>query len=234
MTTENDKKTETLKFGESSWDANDDMDGKVVNGKDLFLRLETGENEVRILTNPFIYLSHRFKFNETDPGFGHKIYCSISSSSCPICETGNKPKKRWLFGVISRKTGQYKIIDIGSGVYSSIKKLSQNKARFGDPKLYDISITKDPQAPPALYYSVQGLLPREPLSAGDQLIRDQNVNIDDLKRRTVPPTVQQVMERLTKLNNGITPTLVKVATGNSSGTVSEDDDEKMDMQFPEA
>ena len=49
-------------FGEISW--NDDVfsgsdNKKNTNGKDLFLRLDEGSNEMRIVTQPFQYSVHK-------------------------------------------------------------------------------------------------------------------------------------------------------------------------------
>ena len=63
-------------FGEVSW--NDDVFGgnegkKNTNSKDLFLRLEEGSNEMRLVTQPFQYLVHKYK-KEGDSGFGQNPY----------------------------------------------------------------------------------------------------------------------------------------------------------------
>src|SRR5271169_2308843 len=65
-------------FGEVSW--NDDVfageNKKQTNSKDLFLRLDEGSNEMRIITQPFQYLVHKHK-KEGDTGFGQKVSCSM-------------------------------------------------------------------------------------------------------------------------------------------------------------
>lgn len=184
-------------FGEISW--NDDFGGdkKMVNSKDLFLRLDEGSNEMRIITQPFQYLVHRYK-KEGDPGYGQKVYCSSIHGSCPVCELGDKAKPRWLLGVISRKTGTYKILDVSYAVFQDIRKLARNAQRWGDPTKYDIDIIVDKNGGATGYYSVQPIS-KEPLSAADQQIKD-NVDLDDLKRRVTPPNAEMVQKRLDKLN----------------------------------
>ena len=57
-------------FGEVSW--NDDVFGgseNKKNSKDLWLRLEEGSNEMRLVTQPFQYLVHKYK-KEDDKGYG--------------------------------------------------------------------------------------------------------------------------------------------------------------------
>ena len=115
-------------FGEVSW--SDDVfpgdDKRQANSKDLFLRLEEGSNEMRLITAPFQMLVHKVKKDAENPkDFGQKVYCSAVHGSCPCCETGDKAKPRWLIGVISRKTGTYKILDVSFAVFSQIRKYAR-------------------------------------------------------------------------------------------------------------
>lgn len=186
-------------FGEVSWE--DDVFGgsekKNTNSKDLFLRLDEGSNELRLITQPYQYLVHKYK-KEGEPGFGHKVSCSMVHGSCPLCALGDKPKPRWLLGVISRKTDTSKILDISFAVYSQIRKLARNTARWGDPTKYDIDIVVDKNGGATGYYSVQPIS-KEPLSASDQDKKDK-MDVDDLKRRVTPPTPELVQKRLDKIN----------------------------------
>lgn len=223
-------------FGEVTWES--PQGAKKENNKDLWLRLDSGSNELRIITQPFQYLSHKYKKNPTDKGFGQKVYCSGPHGSCPVCKIVEenperkdakelKAKRRWLLGVISRKTGQYKILDISYQVFSQIQKLAANHQRWGDPQKYDIDIIVDKNGGATGFYSVQPL-PKEPLSAEDQRIKD-NVDLDDLKKRVTPPTPDQVQKRLDKLNGdavGSSPTASK-----GTPAVSLDDDED-NTDFP--
>lgn len=187
----------TTTFGEISWDDESVGDSSNKNSKDLFLRLDSGSNEMRIITQPFQTLVHKYK-KEGDPGYGQKVYCSAIHGSCPVCDMGDKAKPRWLLGVISRKTGTYKILDVSFAVFSQIRKLARNTQRWGDPTKYDIDIVVDKNGGATGYYSVQPIS-KEPLSAADQVIKD-SVDLDDLKRRVTPPTPDQVQKRLDKLN----------------------------------
>jgi hypothetical protein len=231
-------------FGEVSW--NDDVfpgsDGgkKNNNSKDLFLRLEEGSNEMRLVTQPFQYLVHKYK-KEGDPGFGQKVSCSSIHGSCPLCALGDKAKPRWLLGVISRKTGTYKILDISFAVFSQIRKLARNTQRWGDPTKYDIDIVVDKNGGATGYYSVQPIS-KEPLSAADQKIKD-DADLDDLKRRVTPPTADIVQKRLDKIN-GVADTSTaapaKAATAKAAPAkaaakapaVSMSDDEDLNESFP--
>lgn len=189
----------TTTFGEVNWsdDVFGDSGKSNTNSKDLFLRLDEGSNEMRLITQPYQYLVHKYK-KEGDPGYGQKVYCSAIHGSCPLCTLGDKAKPRWLLGVISRKTGTYKILDVSFAVFSQIRKLARNTQRWGDPTKYDIDIVVDKNGGATGYYSVQPIS-KEPLSAADQQIKD-NTDLDDLKRRVTPPTPDLVQKRMDKIN----------------------------------
>lgn len=226
-------------FGEVSW--SDDVFGgdnkKTTNSKDLFLRLDEGSNEMRLVTQPFQYLVHKYK-KEGDTGFGQKVQCSAIHGSCPLCALGDKAKPRWLLGVISRKTQTYKILDISFAVFSQIRKYAKNAARWGDPTKYDLDITVDKNGGATGYYSVQAI-PKEPLSAADQVIKD-SADLEDLKRRVTPPSPEIVQKRIDKINGVTTDASAPVAaTGKKVTTakvatpaVSMTDDEELESTFP--
>lgn len=224
-------------FGEVSW--SDDVfggDKKNTNSKDLFLRLDEGPNEMRLVTQPFQYLVHKYKKDETNAkDFGQKVQCSAIHGSCPLCANGDKAKPRWLLGVISRKTNSYKILDISFAVFSQIRKYAKN-TRFGDPTKYDINVEVDKNGGATGYYSVQAL-PKEPLSAADQVIKD-SVDMEDLKRRVTPPTAEIVQKRIDKINGVTTDTSKGVGSAKASAPkpatppVSMTDDEELEKSFP--
>lgn len=230
-------------FGEVSW--NDDVFGgsenkKNTNSKDLFLRLLEGSNEMRLITQPFQYLVHKAKKDPSNPkDFGQKVACSAIHGSCPLCESGDKAKPRWLLGVISRKDGTYKILDISFAVFSQIRKLARNTQRWGDPTKYDIDIVVDKNGGATGYYSVQPIS-KEPLSAADQQIKD-NVDFDDLKRRVTPPTPDVVQKRLDRINGvasaDATPANAKKAAPSTKAApakaaVAMTDDNDLSDEFP--
>lgn len=233
-------------FGEVSW--SDDVFGgdskKNVNNKDLFLRLDEGSNEMRIVTQPFQYLVHKIKKDAANPkDFGQKVSCAAAHGNCPACETGDKAKPRWLLGVISRKTGTYKILDISFAVFSQIRKYAKNSARWGDPTKYDIDIVVDKNGSPMSYYSVQAIS-KEPLSAADQVIKDA-ADIDDLKRRVTPLTPEQVQKRMNKIlglaedasaTAALLASTAKKAAPKAAAktpSVSMTDDEELGNSFPD-
>ena len=218
-------------FGEVSW--SDDVfpgDKKQTNNKDLWLRLGAGSNEIRILTQPHQYYVHRYK-KDGDTGFGQKVSCSGVHGFCPLCAKGDKAKPRWLLGVISRADNTYKILDISYAVFSQIRKLNKNP-KFGDPTKYDINIEVDKNGGATGYYSVQAYS-KEPLSAADQALKDQKLDLEELKRKVTPLTPENVQKRIDKIN-GETTHSSPVTTGNPNtvSTVSMTDDATMEESFP--
>lgn len=194
----------TTNYGEISWSDDSYTDKKDSNKKDLFLRLEEGDNEVRLLTQPYQYLVHKIKKDPNNPkDFGQKVNCSAIHGSCPACDLNDTAKARWLLGIISRKTETYKILDISFAVFSQIRKLAKNVKSWGDPTKYDLNIVVDKNGGAIGYYSVQAIS-KEPLSAAAQQIRD-NIDLDDLKRRVTPPTPELVQKRLDSIFEGGTP-----------------------------
>ena len=151
-------------YGQTDWDLvgneNKNKDFK----KDMYLRLQDGPNRIRIVTKPFQYLAHTYK-KEGDKGFGQKVYCSAPMGSCPLCEKGDKAKRRWLVGVIDRKTSTFKILDIGYSVFQNIKSLT-NDPDWGDPSNYDIDLVVDRNGGASGYYKTNPK-PAKPLSVAD-------------------------------------------------------------------
>lgn len=228
-------------FGEVSWeDEVAGSDKKNSNNKDIWLRLDDGSNELRLVTQPHQYLVHKYKKDENDKkDFGRKVSCSAIHGSCVLCDAGDKAKPRWLLGVISRKTGTYKILDISFAVFSQIRKLARNTQRWGDPMKYDIDIVVDRNGSPMSYYSVQPIS-KEPLSAADQVIKD-TADLEDLKFKVTPPTPETVQKIIAKINGADTTnaggTVKKAAPAKAAAPkvpqVSMTDDEDLDASFPE-
>src|ERR1700722_2335640 len=99
------------KHGQVSWDddnGGNKSEGRVSN-KDLFLRLEDGNNVIRIVTPPFQYLTHKGVKKVGDPGFGRKVSCSMVHGSCVLCEAGLRASPRFFLGVLHRKSNTYKV-----------------------------------------------------------------------------------------------------------------------------
>lgn len=189
--------TTQQKHGEVDWSDDvlkiGDSKGK---GKDQFLKLKPGSNLIRVLTLPHQYYQHKYKFSG-EKGFGHRINCSAKHGHCPVCAEGDKPKKRWLFGVIDRGTNSYKILDVSWAVLSGVQSYAQDED-WGNTDQYDFDIVVNPNGGALGYYKAVAK-PKRPLSAQDLLIRDEQMDLADLERRCTPPEPSKVEERFRSL-----------------------------------
>lgn len=187
-------------FGSVSWESVDTSNGfkPRENTKDLYMRLEQGPNVVRVLTKPHQYSCHQWKVNPADPGFGNRVNSSKFHGYDILEEKYNsKIKTRWMLYVIDRKTQSVKLLDISRAVFDGIKTLVNDTEDWGDPTQYDITITVDKNAPPASYYKVNPKT-KKPLSPTDLELK-QSLDLDLLKLKTTPPTVEQMNARVAAL-----------------------------------
>lgn len=230
-------------FGEVSW--NDDInfgkenDKKSGNNKDIWLKLDEGSNVVRLLTQPHQYVVHKGIKKVGEKGFGRKVSCTLSNGKCVLCEKGFKPTPRWYLGVLDRRSGTYKVLDISYQVFSHIRKLARKVDVWGDPTKYDIDIVVDKNGGPTNYYSVQPI-PHKPLTPQEQAIRDA-APIEDLKRKIEPLTVEQAQKYLDKILAGGELALPVVKEGDKASkgaktaapTADMSDDDAIDEIFPD-
>lgn len=202
----------TQTYGEVNWDSAGKGDKS--NGKDIWMRLKEGSNEVRIITMPHQFLVHKTVKSVGDKGFGQRVNCSMANGSCPLCEKGHPVTTRWYLGIIDKSTNSYKVLDIGGSIFYAIKALNST-AVWKDPRRYNVDIIRNSKADPQHYYNVSPI-PPTPLSAADQKIVDE-ADLDDLKRRVTPPTVEQVKNRLEKILEGKPLFIPEVQSKEKSG-----------------
>jgi hypothetical protein len=199
------------KHGEIDW--TDPSVGSSDNkgGKDEFLRLAPGSNVIRILTLPHQYYQHRY-MDSSGAGkkYGYRINCSGSNGSCDVCARGDKPKRRWLLGVIDRKTNSYKILDIGYSIFKELKDYASSES-WGDPSKYDIDIKVDPAGGPTSYYHCIPSPPK-PLTATDLVLRDEH-GVEALVRRSTAPEPNFVSEKFANILKEIEGSSSMAATG---------------------
>ncbi len=186
------------KYGGMSWgDSSLSIDSKAAGGKERFLKLVPGSNVIRVLTDPYQYYQHKYKF-PGEKGFGHRIPCSAKHGACVVCAKNDKPKKRWFIGVIDRRTNTYKILDVSWSVLSDIQTYNQD-SDWGDPTQYDIDIVVNPHGGPQGYYKAVAK-PKKPLSASDLMLKEQ-VNLEYLQSKCEPALPAEVEERYQQLMN---------------------------------
>lgn len=227
----------TNQFGATSWDIDTGGGFKKENKKDEYLRLEQGSNVVRLVTKPHEYLVHRFKAHEKDPGFGERVMSSkfYGEDVLEAPPYNLKAKRRWLVGVIDRKTQSYKLLDISKSVFDGVRELARDED-WGDPTQYDVDIKVDKNGGASGYYKV---IPKskKPLSASDLEIK-QNIDLESLRKKCQPPTVEQMKTRvaavIAKSTNAskpaeTSPSVTEDKESNSATSSNQSDD---DFDFP--
>jgi len=213
-------KNNTTAYGLTNWDEVEIKKPNQGNKRVDYMKLDNGDNVVRIITKPHEYTLYRYKTNKDDPGYGTRILAPVGYDSDPLKEKGLKPQRRWLVGVISRRTQAYNILDLSPQAFKGIQELVRDED-WGDPSQYDLNIKVDKQAGPSGYYTI---IPKskKPLSAADLELKQQ-VDLDDLKRRCTPPTPEQVIERIKAID--------EKSNGGTEATATTEGDEE-DINFP--
>lgn len=213
-----------IKTGAVGWSDVKLGGGKKVEGKDLWLRLNPGSNIVRLITDPYQYWQHRVML-EGGKRYGYRINCAGKDQGCPCCEMteeqGQKAKRRWLVGVIDRKTNTTKILDIGYTVFEKIQALSAD-LDWGSPREYDLDILVNPNGGATGYYNVIAKPKKQVVS---DIVLAEEFDISELEKRTSLPTSEKVQDRLNRINEEISGTsaapVVKAATKVSNVKVVE-------------
>lgn len=131
-------------FGEVDWNSADSS-----SGKSDFMRLEEGENTVRVMSNPIQFYIHWC----TGPDGNKRKFNSPANDAAMLRrleDSGFKRTARWFVKVLDRRDNQFKALEIGPQVFNGIKSLHGNK-RWGKVTGYDITITRAPKGTQPLY-----------------------------------------------------------------------------------
>lgn len=203
-----------IKYGQVDWD-----EGNVSGGND-FMNLDQGDNEIRVLTKPYQFVVHWVK---DASGSTRKIRCAIEN--CPLCKNGEKTQCRWYLGVLDRKSGHPKILEISSQIYLGIKK-HVNNPKWGDVTAYDISINRGPKGSQPLY-TVMGDPNKTPLTDEEKALAKGFFERVDITKFTQPLTPEEVLEKMGASGNNSTGAQYAVGTqtvsANSKPSISDDD-----------
>ena len=134
-------------FGEVDWNS-----GDTGAPKNDYMKLEEGENVVRIMGNPTQFYIHWLTAQD---GSKKKIVSPIDSMALVgrLEDAGFKRQTRWIVKVLDRKDDTFKVLEVGSQIYNGIRGLFNNP-KWGKVTDYDISIMRGPKGSQPLY-SVQ-------------------------------------------------------------------------------
>ncbi len=142
-------------FGEIDWNAADS------GGKSDFMRLEEGENIVRVMGNPVQFYIH---WVNTPDGSKRKVNSPIGTPELvrALEDTGFRRQARWLIKVLDRSDDEFRVLEVGPQIYNGVKAL-YNNSRWGKVTAYDVTIGKGPKGSQPLYNVTPN--PKEPLSS---------------------------------------------------------------------
>ena len=210
----------THSYGLSTWDETVSNTGNTNRSSSNdqeripFVRLQEGNNILRIITAPYKYNMVRFKASEDERGFGKRVNCSWPVEECPTAKAGFKPKSRWLVGVIDRSDNAVKVFDMSVLVYQQLQGIKED-IEYGNPDQFDINIRMNSKAGPTGYYTV---LPRgkSALSEADVALKEASAESleSTLVRLSTPPKAETVLKRMEEL--GYTGGVVAGSGGNGS------------------
>jgi len=208
-----------VKYGQlASWDDGD------VSGPNDFMNLVEGNNNVRVVTNPFQFVVH---WTKDATGSNRKIRCAIND--CPLCRSGVKAQTRWYLGVIDRKSGQTKILEIGSQIYKGVKDYVASpdwgemiKHSWGEIMAYDINVKRGPKGTQPLY-TVMGSPKMKDITAEEVTLVENFLERVDISKFTQPSTPEEVAEKMGAPvgGNGATPAGQQYAVGTKTVTNTE-------------
>lgn len=197
-------------YGAVSWEQEKKSD-TTSNGKDFknfpFVRLTNGDNDLRLITNPYLYRTINYRNRGVPENKGKKLKIAypgkdgkeVSMADDPALKAGFSFKSRYYAGVIDRKDNQVKIIDISSSVSTKLKACASNP-KIGDPRGYDVSIVKNDKGSPTEYYNVVNYS-KEPLSDEDQAMVDAAMPdlIAALERLSAPLDPETLLKKMEDL-----------------------------------
>jgi hypothetical protein len=205
--------SDSVTFGEIDW--NDGDDSGTGGAKTEFMRLDQGENTVRIMGNPIQFYIH---WVDTSEGT-RKVNSPIASPELVrrLEEEGWKRRPRWLVKVLDRKDENFKLLEIGPQIYSGIKALF-NHRKWGKVTAYDITIERGPKGSQPLYRVTPD--PKEPLEErfkAQFMDFNDNLNIEKLTQPAEPASVLELLGW-------------SADSGSTSDSMADDDDEFFSFQ----
>ena len=203
----------TKKIGKVSWEEADVQQ----KSSDFAQMKDEGDYDFRIFTSPYQFYSH---WTKDATGKDKKVHCAVDD--CPVCERGEKASARWFIGVINRKTNKCEILEIGSQVYQQLLVLAKNP-KWGDPKGYDITITRKPKGSNPLYAVVPN--PKTAFSDEEKTMAKEFTGRVDLVKLSASPSADKVREvlGLVAISSSSTVSSDFDTDDDSSKTTEEDD-----------
>ncbi len=200
-------------MGEIDWNSGDVSDG---NTKSDFMKLEQGNTRVRIMGDPTQYYIH---WVENDEGKKRKFNSPVGDPKLvkQLEDAGFKRKASWIIKVLSRTDGEFKLLEIGSQIYTGVRELLQD-SEWGKPiTSYDVTITRGAPGSQPLYRVTP--CPKAPLESS---LKEAFVAFNDrvdLTKLTQAGDADKIREFM----GWAAPTTSKAASAASTVEVEDDD-----------
>src|ERR1700722_1293438 len=111
--------------------------------KAKFMAFNFGANLVRVVTQPWMYLSHenyRSSIGSSDSDQRLKCpYANSSPNQCTLCQDGEKAVPRYILGAIDWQLSDIslQLIDLNERLYKQVQALA-NDEHWGNPQKYDL------------------------------------------------------------------------------------------------
>lgn len=181
-----------------------------------FLKLQTGINQVRIVSMPAMINVH---WEKSLDGSTKKVICL--GSGCPICKAGKAPQSRYQVKVIDRADSMVKILEGGTTIFNAIKAYAMDPD-YGDPTKYDLKLKKEGSGRETKYTVVAA--PRKSDFTPDEIEAiDESKSLEEINKTK---TIEEIMEMgLEVLADSISD--FDSFNDNDPSTVSDDDWENL-------
>jgi hypothetical protein len=179
-----------------------------------FLKLQPGENKVRIAGKPSMISVH---WEKTTDGSTRKVICP--GSGCPLCAEGQAPSKRYQVKVIDRVDGEVKILESGPMIFNQVKAYAMDPD-YGDPTKYDIKIRRDGTGRDTRYTLMPAPRKSELNEDEKQRIQDSDT-IEEINEAPNPDEIRQM--GLQALSKGSAPQQDDDAFSGNEDEITDDD-----------
>uniref|UniRef100_A0A7C4Y4L2 Uncharacterized protein n=1 Tax=Caldisericum exile TaxID=693075 RepID=A0A7C4Y4L2_9BACT len=142
-----------------------------------FMKLQPGENKIRIASRTFHFKKHGFR---SEGKYSSKI---CQGENCPYCQQGNEPKNRYAWIVIDRKEQDpekmVKVLEVGWQIYSQLLAYAKDED-YGELTKYDVKIKRTGEGLETEYSVVASPKKSEITEEEKQAIEESNIDLEKL------------------------------------------------------
>jgi hypothetical protein len=149
-----------------------------------FMKLQSGQNQLRIVGRPSLIEIH---WEKAVDGTTKKVICP--GAGCPVCKGGHVPMARYQVQVIDRADGKIKVLEGGPTIFNSIKSYAMD-ADYGDPTKYDMKVKKEGSGRETKYTIVAA--PKKSDVKPEELkLMEESKSLEEVNK---PKTIEEIMQ----------------------------------------